>query len=172
MPFLRQSTATTLKLGPFLGPADGVSPFTAGGFTVKLGKAGGAMSPRHSATAIAHDADGFYAIVLDATDTDTVGRLLVEVPGSAGNYMAVWECHFVLPGPIYDVFLGGVPTIAGVAADIPSMIVQVWRALFRPVAKDKGTLTIKTLADDGSTVLTSQPYTDDGAGNETRGIAT
>jgi hypothetical protein len=58
---------------------------------------------------------------------------------------------------------------SGLATTFPAMVVQLWRRFFKAGAKTVSGLTIKTFADDGTTVLTTQPYTDDGAGNETLG---
>lgn len=70
--------------------------------------------------------------------------------------------------------LDAIPTTAptGVAANFREMMVQVWRRIFAKSVKDVGTHTITTFADNGMTVITTQPFTDDGAGNETLGAAT
>jgi hypothetical protein len=60
---------------------------------------------------------------------------------------------------------------AGAASTFRGMLLQVYRRFFRAAAKSKGTGMIQTFADDGFTVLTTQPFTDDGAGNETMGAA-
>jgi hypothetical protein len=170
--YLRRGTATTITMGPLVGPVDGITPYTGGGFTVKLAKAGGALAARGDATAIVHDADGYYTVTLNPTDTGTTGPLRVTIPGSVGNYLPAWDDFSVLPAPIYDALFGTVPTPAGLANDLPSMLVQIWRTFFRPIAKDATAHTIKTFADDGTTVVTTQPFSDDGAGNESRGPAT
>ncbi len=54
----------------------------------------------------------------------------------------------------------------GVASTFPGMLIQVWRRFFKASAKSASTLTIETFADDGTTVVTTQGYTDDGAGTE------
>jgi hypothetical protein len=58
---------------------------------------------------------------------------------------------------------------AGVASNFREMLVQVWRRFFR-----KSTLTatqLKTYADDGTTVVTTQTVSDDGT-TQTQGTAT
>jgi hypothetical protein len=60
----------------------------------------------------------------------------------------------------------------GVASTWPQMLVAVWRLFFKKSAKAVSGLTIKTYADDGTTVRTTQTYTDDGVGNEVRNAAT
>jgi hypothetical protein len=59
----------------------------------------------------------------------------------------------------------------GVAATWPQMLVAIWRLWFKGSSKTVSDLTIKTYADDGTTVRTTQNYTDDGAGNQTRSAA-
>jgi hypothetical protein len=70
--------------------------------------------------------------------------------------------------------LDAIPTTApaGVAGTFREMIVAVWRKYYRRAVKDMTTATIRTFADDGTTILTTQPFADDGAGNETLGSAT
>ncbi len=59
----------------------------------------------------------------------------------------------------------------GPASNFREMMVQTWRRLFKKSVKDKDALTIKTYADNGTTIITTQDYTDDGVGNETLGSA-
>lgn len=60
----------------------------------------------------------------------------------------------------------------GVASTFPQMVVQTWRRFFKKSVKAVSGLTIKTYADDNTTVRTTQTYTDDGAGNQTENTAT
>ncbi len=64
------------------------------------------------------------------------------------------------------------PALTGPATTFPGKVNQLWRRLFKGSAKDATGLTIKTFADNGTTVVTTQAYTDDGGGNETVGAAT
>lgn len=65
-----------------------------------------------------------------------------------------------------------VPTVSGVATGILGMIAQLWRLFVGGKSeRDSNTGTIKTFADDNTTVLTTQTYTNSG-GVETRGKAT
>jgi hypothetical protein len=59
---------------------------------------------------------------------------------------------------------------AGVAANFREIMVQVWRRFLKPASRTPTQL--KTFADNGTTVLTTQTISDDGAGNETQGAAT
>ena len=105
--WLRQSTAAILSVGPFLDASDGVTEEVglAGTMTVKLSKAGGALTPRSSATAIVYDAGGNYLVELNAADTNTLGRLRLQV-NDAVTHLPVWEHFTVLPAPVYDALVG------------------------------------------------------------------
>ena len=100
---LRQSTAVTIKLGPFVDSSDGdtLEEGLAGSMTVKLSKNGGDIAARHSTDAITYDESGFYNVPLDATDTNTLGRLLVLVV-SPGTHLPVWREFEVVAQNYYD----------------------------------------------------------------------
>lgn len=100
---LKQSTVKTIRLGPFVDATDGVTPETglAGSMVVYLSKNGGAFAARNSATAITHDRDGFYAVELDATDTNTLGDLIVEVSAPA-THAPVFKEYFVAHENVFD----------------------------------------------------------------------
>lgn len=98
---LRESTTVNVKMGPFVDQTDGVTAKTALTPTVKLSKNGGTLTARNSATAIAHDADGYYTVELNATDTNTLGRLRATVTNAAAH-LPVWENYTVLSASYYD----------------------------------------------------------------------
>lgn len=104
---LKQSTATYISFGPFLDVTDGITPETglAGTMTVYLSKAGGAYAARNSATAIAHDRKGHYRVHLDATDTNTLGVLTVNVANEA-THLDVTKEYMVMPANAYDSMYG------------------------------------------------------------------
>jgi hypothetical protein len=103
---LKQSTAVTVRLGPFLDKADGVTEEDALTPTVEVSKNHGAFAARNSATAIAHDAAGWYSVPLDTTDTGTLGPLLVK-SDDAANHLPVWREFVVLPANVYDSLVAG-----------------------------------------------------------------
>lgn len=104
---MKQSTAKTIRLGPFVDATDGVTPETglAAAMVVYVSKNNGAFAARNSATAITYDRDGFYAVELDATDTNTLGELQVEVslPVTHGP---VFRSYSVVPANVYESFYG------------------------------------------------------------------
>jgi len=80
---LKQSTATDVLIGPFVDITDGATSETGESPSVKLSKNGQTLAAKSDATTPVHDADGYYNCELDATDTNTVGTLVLTVAASA-----------------------------------------------------------------------------------------
>lgn len=102
---LRESTAVTINLGPFVDKTDGVTPETGVTMTVKLSKNGGTMAARNSGTAITHDADGYYKVALNTIDTNTRGDLRIMATDAA-THVPVWRDCNVLSAAAYDAKYG------------------------------------------------------------------
>lgn len=103
MSILKQSTAATIKLGPFVDDTDGKSAET--GLTIsqadiRLSKNGGDIAQSHNAAGATHDELGYYNVPLDATDTDTLGRLRVAV--SESGALPVWQDFLVVTANVFD----------------------------------------------------------------------
>src|SRR5687768_14832382 len=97
MKYLRQATAATVKLGPFLDATDAVSVesgLTIAQADIRLSKNGGAFSQTNNAAGATHDENGWYGIPLDVTDTGTIGRLRVAV--NEAGALPVWDDFTVL----------------------------------------------------------------------------
>jgi hypothetical protein len=105
---LKADTAATIKLGPFLDSTDGVTAETAldiDAADVRLSKNGANMAAKNDATDnAAHDELGYYDIDIDATDTNTEGRLLVAVTETGA--VPVWQECTVLGANFYDAKYG------------------------------------------------------------------
>lgn len=104
---LKQSTAVTVKVGPFVDATDGVTAET--GLTisqadVRLSKNGGNMAQKNESTALAHDEIGVYDCLLDATDTDTLGLLDIFV--AEGGALPVFKSYEVVPANVWDSLYG------------------------------------------------------------------
>ena len=104
MNILRQSTAVDDLIGPFVDSTDGDSEevgLTIEDSDVKLSKNGQPVVDKADVTNAAHDADGFYNCELDATDTNTVGNLVLYVHvraagrfgGAFGGRWGVLHCR-------------------------------------------------------------------------------
>ena len=79
---LKQSTAVDVLIGPFVDETDGKTAET--GLTisqadVRLSKNAQNMAQKNDSTSAAHDELGYYNCELDATDTNTVGTLVLAV---------------------------------------------------------------------------------------------
>ncbi len=108
--YLKQSTTITVKMGPFLDKTDGVTEETGLTPGVEVSKNGGAFAARNSATAVSHDAEGWYGVELNATDTGILGRLQVKAQDAA-NHLPVWHEFMVVPANAYDSLVGGTGTL-------------------------------------------------------------
>jgi len=103
MLFLKQSTAVTETIGPFVDSTDGNTEET--GLTiaqadVRLSKNGGAWAQKNNATSCTHQEKGWYSCPLNETDTGTLGvlKLHVHVTGA----LPVWVEYMVVPTNVWD----------------------------------------------------------------------
>lgn len=128
---LKQSTAITLRYGPFVDSTDGVTPET--GLTisqadVRLSKAGGAFAQKNDATAGTHDENGWYSLPLNTTDTGTLGSLTVAVNESGA--LPVWEHFMVVPANVFDSLVSGSDKLdTGVAESVTGAVGSVTAAV-------------------------------------------
>lgn len=107
MKFLKQSTAVTPKVGPFLDATDGVTAETALTLSQSdciLFKNHGAGAQKNDSNAATHDTGGMYGVPLDTTDTNTVGPLQLLINESGA--LPVWETWYVLPANVFDSLQG------------------------------------------------------------------
>ena len=107
MRYLKQSTSVDVGIGPFLDETDGKTAETALTITqpdVRLKKNGGAWAQKAAAQTLSHEEAGWYEVTLDATDTDTIGILLVAVHESGA--LPVWMEFHVLAANVYDSLFG------------------------------------------------------------------
>lgn len=105
--WLRQSTAVTVKLGPFVDQADGYTAetsLTISQADVRLSKNGGNMAQKNDTTSLTHDEIGHYDCPLNATDTNTLGVLRVMVHESGA--LPVWQDFMVVPANVWDSMFG------------------------------------------------------------------
>lgn len=108
MIYLKQSTATTVRIGPFVDDSDGKTAETAltiAQADVRLSKNGGAAASKNDTTSATHDENGYYRIPLNTTDTGVLGSLRLCV--SKSGALAVWEDFTVLAANVYDSLIGG-----------------------------------------------------------------
>jgi len=105
--YLKQSTAVTIKVGPFVDEDDGKTAedsLTISQGDVRLSKNGGNMAQKNEATSLTHDEIGMYDCPINTTDTNTLGILTVNVHESGA--LPVRMDFMVLPANVWDSFFG------------------------------------------------------------------
>lgn len=116
---LRQSTAATIAIGPFLDSGDGntvESGLTLTQPDIRLSKNGGAFAQKSAAQTLSHMENGYYSLSLSTTDTNTVGRLTVHVHESGA--LPVFHEFQVVEEAVYDALFvasatGALPVASG-----------------------------------------------------------
>lgn len=111
--YLKQSTASQeVPLGYFLDPSDGdtaVTGLTIANTNIQLHKHGATTLANKNSGGATHIAGGIYYTVLDATDTDTLGNLVIFVK-VAGALSVRLEC-VVLAANVYDSLIGATDSL-------------------------------------------------------------
>ncbi len=106
---LKQSTASQeIPLGIFVDSTDGSTAETAlsiANTDIKLWKMGATTLANKNSGGATHISGGIYYAVLDATDTNTLGGLVVFVQ-VAGALPVRVECEVLLAN-VYDALVGG-----------------------------------------------------------------
>lgn len=107
---LKQSTAYTFQLGPFVDSFDGATPktsLTIAATDIDISKNGGSFADKNDATALTGtgDGQGYYDCVLDTTDTGTLGGL--EVRCYVFGALPVIRFFQVVPAHVYDGLIAG-----------------------------------------------------------------
>ena len=101
--WLREDTAATIVLGPFVDPttpATEEEALTINQAAVRLSKNGGAFAQKNDATSATHMENGFYSCPLNATDTSTPGSLVVAVDDASA--LIWWKEYHVVPQQVWD----------------------------------------------------------------------
>ena len=125
---LKQSTAVDVLIGPFVDATDGYTSEDALTLTpalTKLSKNGQALATRNDVTNCVNDDFGYYNCELDATDTNTVGTLVIAVEGSA-THLAVRHEFQVVEENVYDAMYGA---SAALGTDVASILTDTGTTL-------------------------------------------
>lgn len=105
--FIKQATTGTLKIGPYIDDTDGKTAETGLTITqadIRLSKNGGDFAQKTDATACTHDELGYYNCPYDATDSGTLGTLLL-VSHVAGALPIRHEI-MIMPANVWDSLFG------------------------------------------------------------------
>jgi hypothetical protein len=151
MRYLKQSTSVDVGIGPFLDETDGKTAETGLTITqpdVRLKKNSGAWAQKNAAQTLSHEEFGWYEVTLDATDTDTIGILLVAVHESGA--LPVWVEFHVLAANVYD-------SLFGAATDKLDVNVEEWNTTAVPAEHTAGypIVTVKDGTGTGEIDTTS-----------------
>lgn len=154
--WLKQSTAATIALGPFVDSTDGFTAET--GLTIsqadiRLSKNGGTFAQTNNSAGATHMENGYYSVPLDTTDTGTLGRLRVAVNESGA--LPAWQDFMVLPANVYDSMIAGSDNLqvdaiqwAGTATDASDIALAAAPSNFAALAVTAGgAVTAGTVSD-------------------------
>jgi hypothetical protein len=154
-------TSTQVKLDSGASAVDNAYQYDV--FTATSGTGQG------SSVCTAYNGSTKVATLASAWGVQPVATDVVQITPSA-QAQVINKTGFALAATGLDLITATDP--GAVATTFPQMVVQVWRRFFKKSVKAVSGLTIKTYADDNTTVRTTQTYTDDGAGNQTENAAT
>ena len=161
MVYLKQSTAVTKLVGPFLDVDDGDTEMTALAITqaeVRLSKNGGNMAQKGEATSLVHDELGFYTCLLNTDDTDTLGSLKLMIHEATA--LSVWQEFMVITANQYDtlfstdLFQTDLTQISGDATSLADLKDFVDTG-YDPVAHDVETVKVATASTDVTNRVTA-----------------
>lgn len=149
--WLRQSTAVDIALGPFVDSVTGVDPETALSLTsaeTRLKKNNGAWAARTDVTTGTHEEEGWYEIELDATDTNTLGVLVIAV--YIAGALPVWREFMVLPAVVYDSLVLGTDLLDVSLVQVAGVAVSTTTAQLgvNTVSMSAGAVTAAAIATD------------------------
>jgi len=121
--FLKQSLAYTFRFGPFLDEDDGKTAET--GLTIedshiRVSKAGANFIDKAETSNSAHDEAGYYVVVLNGTDTNTVGELQIACHMSGA--LPVFKTFQVVETDIYAAIFADSATLVSKVDDIDTVV--------------------------------------------------
>ena len=143
--FLRQSTKTSIVLGPFVDDTDGKTAetgLTVGSIDVDLYKFSNTVpqaittsitpnasgSDSGNANDMVHIANGYYSLEISTGNTDTCGPL--KLTANISGALPVWASFHVVEEAIYDALFAGSATGAFTGVSVNALtsaaITDVW----------------------------------------------
>ncbi len=144
MKLLKQSTAVTPKVGPFLDSTDAVTAETALTLSQSdciLFKNQGAGAQKNDASSATHDTGGMYGVPLNTTDTGTLGHLKLLINESGA--LPVWDEWMVVPANVYDSLIAG-------STDLKVDVDQIKTSATAATNQSTAALTMQTATIDNT----------------------
>jgi len=148
--WIKQSTAFTFRIGPFVDSTDGVTAETAltiAQADIQISKNGGAFAQTSASPTTTHDTDGWYQCPLTSTDTNTLGPLTVKI--RMAGALPVWKEFMVVPANVYESLVNNTEWL-----EVTSL---------RPDTSISGVTVTVLKKDDATTQYTKTATTDAGA---------
>lgn len=152
--WLKQSTAATVKVGPFLDSVDGNTEETAMTISqadIRLSKNGGAFAQTNNAAGATHDEKGMYGVPLDTTDTGTLGTLRVHIHESGA--LPVWQDFMILPANVWDSLFGA----DLLQVDVTQLLGTAWAA---PATAGLPDVNVKQISADAAAADNAESFFD------------
>lgn len=109
--WLRQSTAHTERIGPFLDVTDGFTEETALTPSTEISKDGGAFEAGPTG---AHNTEGWYSVAFTTIHTNTLGNFIIK-SHQKSNHRPVSHEFIVIPANVYDSLVLGTGTLHNAA---------------------------------------------------------
>jgi len=106
MKLLKQSTATTIVVGPIVDSTDASAETgqTIAQADVLLWKEGGTtLAQKNDSSSCTHRSNGLYTCPLNTTDTNTLGQLIVNVAKS--GTLVYRDDYMVVPANVYNALV-------------------------------------------------------------------
>lgn len=156
MQFLKRSTATTIRIGPFVDEDDGKTAetlLTISQADIRLSKTGGNFAQTADGGGATHDENGWYYLQLDGTDTNALGRLLVAI--HEGGALPVWREFMVVTANVFDTLCSTDTfdvNVTALAADVITSAVFDESSAYPLKADDAGNTYIARTGADGDTL--------------------
>ena len=157
MPHLRQSTVGTIIVGPALSNDTGTLALTNLAIVpadIMISKNGAAFAAKNHAGTAVHGTRGQYHAVIDATDTNTLGRFYYDV--TVGTALPMWGDFEVIEATKYDGIYGtnSIPTgTAEAVLSIPSVTVGTVDLAIQTNSVVAGTVDLAVKVNSGTTDL-------------------
>lgn len=151
--WLRQSTASQeVAIGPFLDDTDAKTPetgLTIANTDIKLWKDGATSEANKNSGGATHMASGRYYCVLDATDTNTLGKLELNVHVSGA--LPVRREFMVVPAMVYDSLILGTDRFDANVTHLVDQVVTAAAGVTFPAVIPSQQNIIDAFADDSGT---------------------
>jgi hypothetical protein len=171
MRFVKQNTAFTHIMGPFVASTDGYTPVS--GITPvttdwRISKNGATLLTKSSATTTVYLESGYYQVGFASSDVDTIGHMKCMITlTSAGGALPVWDEFWVSESSEASFALSTAATSSiwnkvSESTESYGGQIRVIHAATAGISTGGGTATVKFYDPTGGTVRIQATVTTDG----------